>query len=284
MKTRADLFNKVNELEVDDFGRPSGVVLVNKPANISSHDVVDRVRKILNIRQVGHGGALDVFATGIEIVLVGKATKLSDELLSLDKAYEATILFGVATTTQDIEGEITSQIHENIKIEKGNLEEVLKEFVGEQEQYVSPFSSVKVNGKKLRKVLRDDSYSYKIFDNKIGERFIVLTHKSDSKYDYKIQIPKKKIHIFDIKVLDSGYATESETLIPGIKLDSPLPFCKVYVKCSKGTYIRQLAEDVGARFKLPAVLIKLDRVEIGKWNKNNTIEYKDLERVLLERK
>lgn len=280
MKTRADFFNKINELEIDDFGRPSGVLLVNKPAGISSHDVVDKVRRILNIRQVGHGGALDVFATGIEIVLVGKATKLSDELLALDKAYEATILFGVSTTTQDIEGEITLQVNTDIDMNKENIKEVLKGFVGEQEQFVSPFSSVKVHGKKLRKVLRDDSYSYKIIDNKDSERIIELTHKSDSKFDYKIQVPKKKIKIFDIKLLDFGVKGEVETLIPGIKLTSTLPFCKVYVKCSKGTYIRQLAEDIGTKFNLPAVLIKLDRVEIGKWTKENTLELKDLDNLL----
>jgi len=284
MKTRADFFNKINELEIDDFGRPSGVLLVNKPVGISSHDVVDKVRRILNIRQVGHGGALDVFATGIEIVLVGKATKLSDELLALDKAYEATILFGVSTTTQDIEGEITSQVNTDIDINKENIEEVLKGFVGEQEQFVSPFSSVKVNGKKLRKVLRDDSYSYKIVDTKDGERIIDLTHKKDSKFNYKIQIPKKKIKIFDIKLLDFGNKNNEETLIPGIELNKPLPFCEIYVKCSKGTYIRQLAEDIGSKFNIPAVLIKLDRVEIGKWTKENTLELKDLENILLKGK
>jgi len=280
MKTRADFFNKVNELEIDDFGRPSGVLLINKPAGVSSHDVVDKVRRILNIRQVGHGGALDIFATGIEIVLVGKATKLSDDLLALDKAYEATILFGVSTTTQDIEGKITLQVNTEIKIDKSNLEKILSGFMGEQEQYVSPFSSVKVNGKKLRKVLRDDSYSYKIVDTKDGERIIDLTHKSDSKYNYKILIPKKKIKIFDIKMLDFGVKNEVETLIPGINLASTLPFCEVYVKCSKGTYIRQLAEDIGAKLNLPSVLIKLDRVEIGKWTKENTLELKDLENIL----
>jgi tRNA pseudouridine55 synthase len=246
------------------------------------------VRKILNIRQVGHGGALDIFATGIEIVLVGKATKLSDDLLALDKAYEATILFGVSTTTQDIEGEITMQKQGEVIIEKAKLEEELKNFVGEQEQFVSPFSSVKVNGKKLRKVLRDSSYSYKIIDNENGERFIELTHRTDEKFNYKIQIPKKKIKLFEIKLLDFGSLNEAETLIPKIKLsgtenengNGTLPFCKVYVKCSKGTYIRQFAEDIGAKFNLPAVLIKLDRVEIGDWTKANTLEYSDLEKVL----
>jgi tRNA pseudouridine55 synthase len=282
MKTRADYFNKVNILEVDDFGRPSGVLLIDKPANISSHDVVDRVRRILNIRQVGHGGALDVFATGIEIILVGKATKLSDELLGLDKAYEATILFGVSTTTQDIEGEITNQIQEEIDLKKEKIEDVLSGFKGEQEQFVSPFSSVKVNGKKLRKVLRESTYSYEITNNDLGERYIELTHKIDNKLNYKIQIPKKKITIFNIKALEQGVLNEAETLIPGLKLNFTLPYCKIYVKCSKGTYIRQLAEDIGAKFGLPAVLIKLDRVEIDKWTKENTLSYETLDKTLLK--
>jgi tRNA pseudouridine55 synthase len=284
MKTREDLFLHINKLEVDDFGRPSGVLMIDKPADISSHDVVDKVRRILKIKQVGHGGALDVFATGLEIVLVGKATKLSDGLLTLDKSYEATILFGVSTTTQDIEGEIVNQSEGDIIIDKGKIEEVISKFKGEQDQFVSPFSSVKVNGQKLRKVLRNQTYTYKIEDLENGERMIMLKHNTDSQFNYNISIPKKRITIFDIKSQEIATINTKDVNIKNITPDKTYTYCKIYVKCSKGTYIRQLAEDIGKELNIPSVLIKLDRVTIGNWTKADTIKYSDLESVLLESK
>lgn len=282
MKTREDLFLNINKLKIDDFGRPSGVLIVDKPADISSHDVVDRVRKILKIKQVGHGGALDVFATGLEIILVGKATKLSNELLSLDKAYEATIMFGVSTTTQDIEGDIVEFIKEEINFDKKEIENTVNSFIGEQDQFVSPFSSVKVNGQKLRKVLRNQSYSYSIKDGDNGGRIIELKHNAENQFNYSISIPKKRITIFEIKAIDFGKVNSNQVKIKNLTSNIDFNICKIFVKCSKGTYIRQLAEDIGKKLNIPTVLIKLDRVAIGKWTKSDTLKFSDLEKKLLE--
>ncbi len=97
----------VNNLKRDEFGRPSGIVAVNKPAGVTSHDLVDKLRKQLGTKKVGHAGALDVFADGVMIYLIGKSTKLSDKLMHLDKEYVTTIILGIATDTQDTEGKVT---------------------------------------------------------------------------------------------------------------------------------------------------------------------------------
>jgi len=88
-----------------------GVLLVDKPSGMTSHDVVDRVRRILHLKRVGHAGTLDPMATGLLIILVGKATKLSQFLMSLDKEYVGTVRLGQTTNTHDADGEVAEILH-----------------------------------------------------------------------------------------------------------------------------------------------------------------------------
>lgn len=130
-----------------------GVLLIDKPKGITSHDVVARVRRKLQMRQIGHAGTLDPMATGLLVVLVGKATKLSERLMQSSKTYSGRICLGVVTDSQDAEGEIL------VKKEVGGfspeeIQSVAKSFLGDQYQTPPMFSAKKVNGTPLYKMAR----------------------------------------------------------------------------------------------------------------------------------
>nr|WP_304651805.1 tRNA pseudouridine(55) synthase TruB [uncultured Ligilactobacillus sp.] len=127
---------------------------MNKPKGYTSHDVVAKVKKILNIKKVGHTGTLDPNATGVLPLLLNDSTKLSKYLIEHDKEYEVTLKLGIKTDTADIEGNILEEKQvQNISIEQ--IEETLKSFEGKQEQYPPMYSAIKVNGKKLYEYARN---------------------------------------------------------------------------------------------------------------------------------
>ena len=131
-----------------------GILLVDKPQGITSHDVVNRLRRKINMKRLGHAGTLDPMATGLLIMLVGKATKTSQYLISLDKTYEGTIKFGVETDSQDADGQVVA---EKPLPEGLNNEVVLKEmktFLGDQYQLPPMFSAKKIDGVPLYKMAR----------------------------------------------------------------------------------------------------------------------------------
>ncbi len=159
------------------------IILVDKPAGISSFGVVAKVRGALKQKwhkkvKVGHTGTLDPFATGLLILLSGKMTKKSDEFLKQDKIYEATIELGKISTTGDPEGEI-SEVNNRIP-EKSEIEACLKSFLGEIDQTVPQFSAVKINGERAYKLARE------------GKTF---------------ETPTRKVTIYDIELLEYNYPT-----------------------------------------------------------------------------
>lgn len=130
------------------------IILINKPKGCTSHDIVYKAKKILN-EKVGHTGTLDPNATGVLPLLVGKGTKVSKYLINHDKTYEAVLKLGIKTDTADIEGNILEEKEVSKEIlQKCNIEKVLKEFIGKQEQLPPIYSSIKVNGKKLYEYAR----------------------------------------------------------------------------------------------------------------------------------
>lgn len=131
------------------------IIIIDKPLGITSQGVVSRVKKIFNIKKVGHTGTLDPLATGVLPILMGDATKLSKYLIEHDKIYVAKVKLGERTTTSDAEGEVVEK--ENIDISKYSQEEienVLNSFLGESTQRPSMYSAIKVNGKKLYEYAR----------------------------------------------------------------------------------------------------------------------------------
>ena len=152
-----------------------GIIVINKQKKCTSHDVVRKVKKILN-EKVGHTGTLDPNATGVLPLLVGKGTQISKYLINHDKTYEAVLKLGEKTDTADIEGQIIeTKAVQSSNLEKANVEKVLKTLIGKQEQIPPIYSAIKVNGKKLYEYARQ------------GE---------------KVDIESRKIEIYDIELIN----------------------------------------------------------------------------------
>ena len=133
--------------------KPEGVLLVDKPQGCTSHDIVDRIRRKLGIRKVGHAGTLDPLATGMLIILVGKATKISQYLISLSKVYEGSFRLGETTDSHDADGKITER-RDVPELSDVQVREVIAGFVGDQYQVPPMFSAKKHKGKPLYKLAR----------------------------------------------------------------------------------------------------------------------------------
>jgi tRNA pseudouridine55 synthase len=208
---------------------PEGILLVDKPKGITSHDVVDRVRRIFHMKKVGHAGTLDPMATGLMIILVGKATKVSQYLMSMDKEYTGTLRLGQSTDSQDAEGTVTEERPVPSLTEAQVLEQ-MKTFVGDQYQTPPMFSAKKIGGQPLYKLARK---------GKTVAREPRVIH----------------IHRFELQEL-------------------ALPEISFLVACSKGTYVRTIAHDIGEKFGCGAHLNVLRRTGIGDFRieKSNTLE------------
>lgn len=213
-----------------------GVLLIDKPVGCTSHDVVARVRKKLKIKKVGHAGTLDPNATGLLIVLVGKATKISQYLMSLGKAYQGTLKLGEVTNTYDSDGEVmeTKAVPE---FTKEQVEAVFSEFKGDQYQMPPMFSAKKIDGVPLYKLARKGQ------EIEREPRFINISH-------------------LEIKRFES----------PEIEFD---------VACSKGTYIRSLAHDIGAKLECGAHLSQLRRTSTDRFSIEDSTPLEDLEEMSL---
>ena len=204
-----------------------GMLNIYKPAGLTSHDVVGILRKILKIRQVGHAGTLDPFAQGVLPVCIGKATRLI-EYLDDDKEYLATVKFGSATETYDLEGNVTKTGDK--KVCQAEITEALKSFEGEISQMPPIYSAIKVNGKKLYEYARNNE------DVKIKPRTVFI----------------EKIELKEFN--------ETEQV------------AQISIKCSKGTYIRSIAHDLGENLGCYAHLIRLERTLVGKFSKKNALK------------
>lgn len=209
--------------EVD--GVYAGVFLVDKPVGVSSFSVVRDVRRALGIKKVGHAGTLDPFASGLLVICAGRpATKLISGLMDGDKEYFATIRLGTATTTQDIEGEIVSTTPV-VGITSEQVTGCLSDFLGDSLQKPPAYSALKHNGKPL--------YYY-------------------ARKGIEVIKEPRRIHISAIEWLNSDAALEGNTV------DLHVRVC-----CSRGTYIRTLAADIGAELGFGAHLTLLRRTRSG---------------------
>ena len=223
------------------------IILVDKPAGISSFGVVAKIRGQLKTEfghkvKVGHTGTLDPFATGLLILLSGKMTKKSNEFLKLDKVYEAELKLGYVSSTGDPEGDIQEYPYRGLPeaaaederpspVKTGardatpirhTLESTIGSFIGEIEQTPPKFSAIKINGQRAYKLARK------------GTDF---------------EMPSRKVKIYDIEILDYHY-----------------PELKIRCHVSSGTYIRTLAEDIGKKLGTGAYLTALRRIKIGDYD------------------
>lgn len=162
-----------------------GILVINKPKDWTSFDVVAKIRNKLNVKKVGHTGTLDPQATGVLVLCIGKGTKLCQELTGLDKEYICDITFGATSTTDDVEGDITP-VSDAVEIPITDIENILKEFTGTFEQMPPDFSAKKIKGRKAYDLARKGKKP----DLKPAE---VTVHQIEL-LDYKWPLLKLKIH------------------------------------------------------------------------------------------
>ena len=213
------------------------LLLIDKPAGMTSFGVVARVRRLLSQRaggkvKVGHTGTLDPFATGLMILLVGKGTKRSNEFLKLDKVYEAEIVLGATSTTGDPEGEITETANRTDEITKTELEAALVQFTGEIQQVPPAFSAIKINGQRAYKLARK------------GEEVIM---------------PARTVTVYSLELIEYSY-----------------PVVRIRAHVSSGTYIRTLAEDIGQTLGVGAYCRELRRTKVGDYSIEQATSLNDL--------
>lgn len=163
-----------------------GILLVNKPSGMTSHDVVNKVRRILHTKKVGHCGTLDPDATGVLVLCIGKATKALQFLTSEEKEYIATLSLGEATDTYDSSGTVVeTKTFEGVN----DVEAILKSFLGPQKQMPPIYSAIKVNGKKLYEYARNHE-EVKIEPRDIVIQSIELLQQEKNTITFKVQCSK----------------------------------------------------------------------------------------------
>ncbi len=216
-----------------------GIIIINKPKNCTSHDIVYKVKKIFG-EKVGHTGTLDPMATGVLPLLIGKATLCSKYLINHDKTYKVLMQLGKKTDTADSEGKVIEkqEINEEIFNEQ-KIIETLEEFKGKQTQIPPIYSAIKVKGKKLYEYARKGE----IIDN--------------------IDIKPRNIEIYDIELLNID------------KINKQIQF---QVKCSKGTYIRSLCEDIATKLNTIGYMKELQRLQVGEFKIEKSITIEMLEK------
>lgn len=203
----------------------SGIALIDKPKGITSFDVVAKVRKALGIRKVGHAGTLDPMATGLMLVGVGQGTKLLNYLVGLDKQYLATIRLGMATLSDDAEGEELSRSDAS-SLSEMQIDSAISKLRGEIEQIPSSVSAKKIAGKRAYDLVRQGQ---------------------------EVELRAKTVYISRFERLG------------GLKFENGFCDFDVLVDCSSGTYIRALARDIGEDLQVGGHLIALRRTKIGKY-------------------
>ena len=216
---------------MQEFTPLDGALLIDKPAGPTSHDVVDAIRRRFRIKKVGHCGTLDPNATGLLILVLGKATRLSERLMSDDKVYEGTLKLGESTTSYDADGDLTG----SLPVPLTSLEELntlASSFVGDLMQLPPMVSAVKKDGVPLYKLARKG---------------------------IEVERKERLIHVYSFKI--TAYQE---------------PLAQFRVACTKGTYVRSLAHDLGQKLGCGAHLASLRRVVSGKFDVADSIPLSQL--------
>lgn len=195
-----------------------GILLIDKPQGLTSHDVVNVVRRKFNTRRIGHSGTLDPLATGLLIILVAGATKLFNRFANFDKEYLATLKLGQATDSGDSQGKVTKCASFDA-VTRQQVETVLKGIEGKFENVPPMVSAIRHQGKRLYQLAR---------------KGLVVERKARTVDVYKLEL-----------------------------LDFSLPQIRFLLKCSKGTYVRTLAEEIALRLNCVGHIIEIRRLAIG---------------------
>ncbi len=221
----------------------NGILPLYKPAGMTSHDCVAKIRKILKMKKVGHTGTLDPEVTGVLPICIGRATKVAQYMSDYSKTYEGEVTLGFSTTTEDFTGEVVKTKKVEVRISMEELEKVIAKFTGEIEQIPPMYSAVKVNGKKL--------YEY-------------------ARAGQQVERPRRKIEVYHLTILGEPiYANDMFSF-------------SFRVNCSKGTYVRTLAVDIGQALGYPAHMSALTRTASGPFVKEDCLTFEKIEQLVAE--
>lgn len=204
------------------------LLLIDKPAGKTSHDIVNQVRRQTGVKRVGHAGTLDPLATGLLLVLVGReATRHQDELMGLDKEYLFTAALGYETDTYDSDGTVVqSWPWEQVKsLSRSDMELAAQQFVGKYDQQAPAFSAIKQHGQKLYQLARKHQ---------------------------EMELPVRRVRIHELEVTAFSVDDTQQTAQFSAR-----------VRCGSGTYIRSLAVDIGRKLGVGATVTALRRTKIG---------------------
>lgn len=221
----------------------NGILIINKPKDMTSRDVVNIACKKLGTKHIGHTGTLDPIATGVLVLGVNDGCKIIELLTSSRKVYEAEVIIGLETDTLDITGKIINK-YDIENIDSKNLQKVLNKFVGKYMQEVPKFSAVHVNGKRLHEYARND---------------------------IDVELPKREVEIFSMEYLNN-LKKEDNYFVFSFKVD-----------VSKGTYIRSLIRDIGNLLGYPCTMKNLIRLRQGTFVINQAIELEQIDKTKLVR-
>ena len=223
-------------------GLGPGLVVVDKPAGMTSHDVVGRCRRVFSTRRVGHAGTLDPMATGVLVIGVDRATKILGLLTAASKSYAATIRLGQTTSTEDAEGELLQNVSAG-HVTDAAIAAAIAGLRGEIEQVPSAVSAIKVDGRRAYRLAREG---------------------------HAVELPARPVRIDRFELLAARREVEGGIDVSGV-ID-----VDVEVDCSSGTYIRALARDLGAALGVGGHLTALRRTRVGRFGLDRARSLEDL--------
>lgn len=221
----------------------SGFLNIEKPAGWTSHDVVAKVRRLLGVQKVGHTGTLDPAATGVLPICIGKATKVAQFLLEMDKEYRVVMRLGVVTNTQDATGTVL-QRKSVVSLTHEEILKTVKGFQGPMWQVAPMYSAVKVGGEPLYKAARQKK---------------------------EVERPSRRIVFYRINILEIEDRVKDDTIDVIFE-----------VACSKGTYIRTLCSDIGDRLGVGGHLFQLERLRSGPFTIGEAIQLEEVRQRSIE--
>ncbi len=227
-----------------------GIINVYKEKGMTSFDVTFKLRSILSEKKIGHAGTLDPMAEGVLVVCAGKATKLVDNISIGEKEYEAEMVLGIETDTEDITGEILKK--NEVLISESEIREVLNSMIGECDQIPPMYSAKKQNGKRLYELARKGQ---------------VVERKANH------------IQIYDIKIHEIRFPNSEEGAVSQEKeeLFHDLPRVRFTVRCSKGTYVRTICADAGKKLGCGAAMSSLKRTKVGAFTLEKSFHISELQ-------
>ncbi len=221
-----------------------GILPIYKERGITSHDVVFKARKILQMKKIGHSGTLDPEVDGVLLLLLGGATKVSDYAMDLGKSYRAEVCLGLKTTTEDFTGEVIEECKVN-DININEIKEILSSMIGEIEQTPPIYSAIKVNGRKLYEYARRGQFD--------------------------VEIPTRKVNIYDISFIENSEYYKDDKF-----------YFSIDISCGKGTYVRTIATSIGEKLNLPSTMSKLTRTRSGEITLEKCLKLSEIEQKVQE--